>query len=112
MVEQSGLAFQLDGPGKHRQQGWIMAKDMSVESCSIFRRPVNRINSKHACALQHAELTVTASFLRLAIFSVVRQGELLGLKWSDVDWKNNQIHIQRTFNNQKWYNTKIDASNR
>jgi integrase len=52
------------------------------------------------------------TLLRLAIFSGARQGELLGLKWSDVDWENNQIHIQRTFNNQRWYNTKTEASNR
>ena len=32
----------------------------------------------------------------LAIFSGARQGELLGLKWSDIDWEKNQIHIQRT----------------
>jgi integrase len=48
----------------------------------------------------------------LAIFSGARQGELLGLKWSDVDWKNNQIHIQRTFNHYSWYDTKTEASNR
>jgi integrase len=35
----------------------------------------------------------------LAVMSGARQGELLGLKWSDVDWQNRQIHIQRTFNN-------------
>jgi integrase len=29
----------------------------------------------------------------LAIFSGARQGELLGLKWSDIDWESNQIHI-------------------
>jgi integrase len=34
----------------------------------------------------------------LAVMSGARQGELLGLKWSDVDYQNNQIHIQRTFN--------------
>jgi len=49
---------------------------------------------------------------RLAIFSGARQGELLGLKWSDVDWINNQIHIQRTFNNQAWYDVKTKTSNR
>ncbi|MBW2132012.1 MAG: site-specific integrase [Deltaproteobacteria bacterium] len=49
---------------------------------------------------------------KLAIMSGARQGELLGLKWSDVDWENNQIHIQRTFNNQKWYATKTATSNR
>ncbi len=40
------------------------------------------------------------------------QGELSGLKWSDADWENNQIHIRRTFNNQKWYDTKSKTSNR
>jgi integrase len=35
----------------------------------------------------------------LAIMSGARQGELLGLKWTDVDWDSSQIHINRTFNN-------------
>jgi len=48
----------------------------------------------------------------LAIFSGIRQGELLGLKWSDMDWENSQIHIQRTFNNGRWYDVKTAASNR
>jgi len=52
------------------------------------------------------------TLFRLAIFSGARQGELLGLKWSDVDWQYSQIHIQRTFNNQRWFNTKTGASNR
>jgi len=52
------------------------------------------------------------TLFRLAIFSGARQGELLGLKWSDVDWTNNQIHIQRTFNNQAWYDVKTKTSNR
>ena len=48
----------------------------------------------------------------LAIFSGARQGELLGLKWTDVDWFNNQIHIQRTFNEGAWYKPKSRTSNR
>ena len=48
----------------------------------------------------------------LAIMSGARQGELLGLKWSDVDWENCQINIQRTFNNQRWYKPKTKASHR
>ncbi|UCD31836.1 MAG: site-specific integrase, partial [Desulfobacterales bacterium] len=36
----------------------------------------------------------------------------LGLKWSDVDWENSQIHIQRTFNNQAWYDVKTETSDR
>jgi len=48
----------------------------------------------------------------LAIFSGARQGELLGLKWSDIDWQNNQIHIQRSFNNGSFFTTKTKGSNR
>ena len=48
----------------------------------------------------------------LAIMSGARQGELFGLKWTDVDWFNNQIHIQRTFNKGRWYRPKSKASNR
>jgi len=48
----------------------------------------------------------------LAIMSGAQQGELLGLKWSDIDWKRNQINIQRTFNNQAWYEPKTKASGR
>ena len=52
------------------------------------------------------------TLIRLAIMSGARQGELLGLMWSDVDWKNNQIHIQRTFNKGCFYSTKTQTSNR
>jgi integrase len=48
----------------------------------------------------------------LAIMSGARQGELLGLKWTDVDWFNNQIHIQRSFNEGAWYKPKSKTSNR
>ena len=49
---------------------------------------------------------------KLAIMSGARQGELLGLKWIDVDWINNQIHIQRTYNHGRWYRPKSKKSNR
>ena len=48
----------------------------------------------------------------LAIFSGARQGELLGLKWKDVDWVNSQIHVQRTYNNDQFFATKTKTSNR
>jgi integrase len=46
----------------------------------------------------------------LAVMSGARQGELLGLKWQEVDWVNNQIRIRRTFNCRKWYQPKTKAS--
>lgn len=64
-------------------------------------------------ALMEAESDLEYKTLfQLTIFSGARQGELLGLKWSDMDWIKNQVHIQRTFNNQAWYDVKTETSNR
>lgn len=49
---------------------------------------------------------------KLAIMSGARQGELVGLKWSDLDWKKSQLSIERTFNNQAWYQPKTKGSRR
>jgi integrase len=46
----------------------------------------------------------------LAIMSGCRQGELFGLKWSDILWETSQLHIQRTYNNSAWYRPKSKAS--
>jgi len=84
-------------------------------------RPNGRAKSESVMILKPDQLTAflgAASDQRykalfmLAVFSGCRQGELLGLKWSDVDWKNRQIHIQRTFNYQTFYETKTETSNR
>jgi integrase len=48
----------------------------------------------------------------LAIFTGARQGELLGLKWSDVDWQNKQINIQRTYTKGRFFSPKTKTSNR
>jgi integrase len=48
----------------------------------------------------------------LAVMSGARQGELLGLKWSDVDWQNKQVHIQRTFSRSRFFDTKTKYSKR
>ncbi|RJP83631.1 MAG: site-specific integrase [Desulfobacteraceae bacterium] len=47
---------------------------------------------------------------KLAIFTGCRQGELLGLKWTDVLWTTSQIYIKRTFNKKAWYNPKTKTS--
>ena len=48
----------------------------------------------------------------LAAMSGARQGELLGLKWSDVLWDTNQIQIRRTFNHSQFFEPKTLGSKR
>jgi integrase len=49
---------------------------------------------------------------RMAIFTGARQGELLGLKWSDLDLEKKQVHIQRTFTKARFFDVKTRNSNR
>lgn len=48
----------------------------------------------------------------LAITSGLRQGELVGAQWADIDWRASQIAVERTFNNQAWYQPKTKGSRR
>lgn len=52
------------------------------------------------------------TLLTLSIMSGLRQGEALGLKWTDIDWFNCQVHVQRTFNHGRFFAPKSKASNR
>lgn len=45
-----------------------------------------------------------------AIMTGARQGEILGLKWSDVDFDKKQIHIRRTFNHGRFFSPKTKES--
>jgi len=48
----------------------------------------------------------------LAIMSGAREGELIGLKWTDIDWLNNQVYIRRTFNHGRFFEPKSEKSRR
>ena len=47
-----------------------------------------------------------------AIMTGARQGEILGLKWSDVDFQKKQVCINRTFNMGRFFTPKTKGSNR
>jgi integrase len=47
-----------------------------------------------------------------AVFTGMREGELFGLKWTDIDWINSQIHVKRTYTHRRFYNPKSEASKR
>lgn len=48
----------------------------------------------------------------MAIMTGARQGELLGLKWSDIDWEKKQVRIRRTFTKGDFYDPKTTESRR
>lgn len=52
------------------------------------------------------------ALIATAAFTGMRQGELLGLKWDDVDFANNRIYVQRTLQEGKFYDPKASASRR
>jgi integrase len=47
-----------------------------------------------------------------AVFTGMREGELFGLKWTDIDWINSQIHVKRTYKHRRFYEPKSEASKR
>lgn len=47
-----------------------------------------------------------------AIMTGARQGELLGLKWSDIDFQKKQLQIRRTFNHGRYFEPKTKGSTR
>jgi integrase len=46
----------------------------------------------------------------MAVMTGMRQGELLGLKWSDIDFEKKQTHVQRTFNHGRFFTPKTKGS--
>ncbi len=47
---------------------------------------------------------------RVAVLTGMRQGEILGLKWPDLDLKNGQVHVQRTTKGGEFYTPKTPTS--
>ncbi|MBN2062555.1 MAG: site-specific integrase [Deltaproteobacteria bacterium] len=76
------------------------------DQMDIFRPDEIRQFLKNADGLKNKTLFM------LAVMSGARQGELLGLKWSDIDWYNSQLIIKRTFQHGRFYDPKSTTSKR
>ena len=62
--------------------------------------------------LDKASNQKTKCLYTLNVISGMRQGEILGLKWTDIDWFNCQVHVRRTFNHGQFHEPKTEASRR
>ncbi len=47
-----------------------------------------------------------------AVMTGARQGEVLGLKWGDIDFQKKQVHINRTYNHGRFFTPKTKGSAR
>jgi len=47
-----------------------------------------------------------------AYLTGMRVSELFGLKWKDMDWQNSKIHVRRTYQEGRFFETKSPSSNR
>ena len=47
-----------------------------------------------------------------AAITGMREGELFGLKWDDIQWKDPQIFVRRTYNHRRFYAPKSAKSKR
>jgi len=50
--------------------------------------------------------------LMTAVLTGLRQGELLGLRWGDIDWKANQIHVRQSWSGGRFSEPKTKSSRR
>jgi integrase len=59
-----------------------------------------------ASDLKHRTLFMTAAMTGM------REGEILGLKWDDIDWVASQLYVKRTYNHGRFYEPKSKTSKR
>lgn len=64
--------------------------------------------------LEHVSNPKYHTFFLMSIMTGARAGELLGLKWPDIDWnpKQPQVYVQRTFNKGRFFTPKTKNSRR
>ncbi|MDH3558015.1 MAG: site-specific integrase [Deltaproteobacteria bacterium] len=89
-----------------------MEKPKDLRSAEEKKKMVH-LESKRLQALFNAADTQKDRVLFMsAVFTGMREGELFGLKWNDIDWINSQIHVKRTYNHRRFYEPKSEASKR
>ncbi len=80
---------------------------VSDNPCSKVTIPKNEVKEKQIYTPEEVEKFLTLlndeplkyrTFFYLMIYSGFRRGEMLGLEWKDVDFKNNVISVRRTSN--------------
>jgi integrase len=48
--------------------------------------------------------------LKVAVFTGMREGEILGAQWDDIDWKSKQLHVRRSWKEGAFHAPKTATS--
>jgi len=79
----------------------------------ISRQGINVLNPEQINAfLDKVTSQKYHTLFLIAIMTGAREGELLGLKWSDIDFQKKQLQIRRTFNHGRFFEPKTKGSTR
>lgn len=68
---------------------------------------VSEINALLGAAEGHWRVIIMA-----AVLTGLREGELLGLNWGDIDWNTRQIYVRRSYSAGRFYEPKTASSRR
>lgn len=71
-------------------------KKNNYEACFLTKKQMNKLKAE----LDRLEINYSIPFYIL-LYLGLRRGEMLGLKWSDINFDENVVHIQRTATPQK-----------
>jgi integrase len=90
-----------------------------LKACEeVGRMPIRKVTSivngheeEKKAGLPVDDTTLHAIFFT-AIFTGMRRGEFLALKWEDVDWVNHKIHVRRSLYRSTLQTPKSDYSKR
>jgi len=83
-----------------------------IEKAKVEKEERNFLRKDEILAFLKSAESENYPFWYSSIFTGLRKGELMGLKWGDVDWFNKKIHVRRTFSNGRFGSPKSQSSTR
>lgn len=108
------LTMILNYACRHR---WIDVNPAQyVERLKDSRRSLEKPIDENILAPDEVKRLIDAAdipyrlIIQVAVFTGMRQGEILGLQWGDVDWNRRQFYVRRTWKEGAFHEPKTRAS--
>jgi integrase len=105
------LALMLSYAERH---GWVASNPVRhVRRLRVEQRKVEPLNPAQVCLLiESATAPMWKALLGVAGLTGMRQGEILGLRWSDIDFTSKTISVRRSFTGGKLQEPKTASGRR